>query len=93
MAKSFFVKQGTTAGSHVPSLQNIKFFDEKTLAPIFCVCRSRLSYEQFAAFLANIKELNAHRQSQAVTGNWHPPLSVSNWNHCFVPFGATDLEV
>jgi hypothetical protein len=31
------------------------------------MCRSRLSYEQFAAFLANIKELNAHRQSQVVT--------------------------
>ncbi|CAA6658043.1 unnamed protein product [Spirodela intermedia] len=26
--------------------------------------RSRLSYEQFGAFLANIKELNAHRQSR-----------------------------
>ncbi|XP_078437462.1 uncharacterized protein At4g15545-like [Wolffia australiana] len=29
--------------------------------------RSRLSYEQFAAFLANIKELNAHRQSREET--------------------------
>ncbi|XP_021313341.1 uncharacterized protein At4g15545 isoform X2 [Sorghum bicolor] len=28
---------------------------------------SRLSYEQFAAFLANIKELNAHRQSREET--------------------------
>uniref|UniRef100_A0A453FLF1 At4g15545-like C-terminal domain-containing protein n=1 Tax=Aegilops tauschii subsp. strangulata TaxID=200361 RepID=A0A453FLF1_AEGTS len=35
----------------------------------FRQARSRLSYEQFAAFLANIKELNAHRQSQEVTGN------------------------
>ncbi|OAY80979.1 Uncharacterized protein ACMD2_04708, partial [Ananas comosus] len=30
----------------------------------FRQARSRLSYEQFAAFLANIKELNAHRQSR-----------------------------
>lgn len=29
--------------------------------------RSRLSYEQFAAFLANIKELNAHQQSRDVS--------------------------
>ena len=29
-------------------------------------CRNRLSYEQFAAFLANIKELNAQRQSREV---------------------------
>ncbi|CAA7394177.1 unnamed protein product [Spirodela intermedia] len=29
--------------------------------------RSRLSYEQFGAFLANIKELNAHRQSREDT--------------------------
>ncbi|XP_038970409.1 uncharacterized protein At4g15545-like isoform X2 [Phoenix dactylifera] len=29
--------------------------------------RSRLSYEQFGAFLANIKELNAHRQSREET--------------------------
>lgn len=33
----------------------------------FRQARSRLSYEQFAAFLANIKELNAHRQSQEET--------------------------
>ncbi|PNT72929.1 uncharacterized protein At4g15545 [Brachypodium distachyon] len=33
----------------------------------FRQARSRLSYEQFAAFLANIKELNAHRQSQQET--------------------------
>lgn len=28
--------------------------------------RSRLSYEQFSAFLANIKELNAQKQSREV---------------------------
>lgn len=33
----------------------------------FRQARSRLSYEQFAAFLANIKELNAHRQSREET--------------------------
>ena len=29
--------------------------------------RSRLSYEQFSAFLANIKELNAQKQSREVS--------------------------
>ncbi|KAK8942497.1 hypothetical protein KSP39_PZI009149 [Platanthera zijinensis] len=33
----------------------------------FRQARSRLSYEQFAAFLANIKELNAHKQSREET--------------------------
>ncbi|XP_072951462.1 uncharacterized protein At4g15545-like [Typha angustifolia] len=33
----------------------------------FRQARSRLSYEQFGAFLANIKELNAHRQSREET--------------------------
>ncbi|XP_066315099.1 uncharacterized protein At4g15545-like [Miscanthus floridulus] len=33
----------------------------------FRQARSRLSYEQFAAFLANIKEFNAHRQSREET--------------------------
>lgn len=31
-----------------------------------CWFRSRLSYEQFSAFLANIKELNAQKQSREV---------------------------
>ena len=30
-------------------------------------CRSQLSLEQFSAFLANIKELNAQRQSREET--------------------------
>uniref|UniRef100_A0A0D9VX39 At4g15545-like C-terminal domain-containing protein n=1 Tax=Leersia perrieri TaxID=77586 RepID=A0A0D9VX39_9ORYZ len=33
----------------------------------FRQARSRLSYEQFGAFLANIKELNAHKQSREDT--------------------------
>ncbi|GJP43019.1 hypothetical protein CLOM_g2525 [Closterium sp. NIES-68] len=33
----------------------------------FRQARNRLSYEQFSAFLANIKELNAHRQSREET--------------------------
>uniref|UniRef100_A0A804NCV4 At4g15545-like C-terminal domain-containing protein n=1 Tax=Zea mays TaxID=4577 RepID=A0A804NCV4_MAIZE len=33
----------------------------------FRQARHRLSYEQFAAFLSNIKELNAHRQSREET--------------------------
>lgn len=37
--------------------------------PVYFVengCRARLSYEQFSSFLANIKELNAHRQTREV---------------------------
>ncbi|KAJ6847480.1 uncharacterized protein M6B38_276965 [Iris pallida] len=33
----------------------------------FRLARSRLSYEQFGAFLANVKELNAHRQTREET--------------------------
>ncbi|XP_043688737.1 uncharacterized protein At4g15545-like isoform X2 [Telopea speciosissima] len=33
----------------------------------FRLARTRLSYEQFKAFLANIKELNAHKQSREET--------------------------
>jgi hypothetical protein len=33
-------------------------------------CRSRLSYEQFSAFLANIKELNAQKQTREVNKYW-----------------------
>lgn len=29
--------------------------------------RSRLSYEQFGAFLANVKELNSHKQTKEET--------------------------
>lgn len=32
----------------------------------FRQARSRLSYEKFSSFLANIKELNAHRQTREV---------------------------
>lgn len=39
------------------------------------VCRSRLSYEQFSAFLSNVKELNAHKQSREVF--WLPQASSS----------------
>ncbi|XP_038971612.1 uncharacterized protein At4g15545-like isoform X2 [Phoenix dactylifera] len=35
--------------------------------PMLVHFRSRLSYEQFGAFLANIKELNAHKQSREET--------------------------
>ncbi|CAI5534408.1 unnamed protein product [Closterium sp. Naga37s-1] len=46
------------------------------LAPPFASLRNRLSYEQFSAFLANIKELNAHRQSREVrlSPTMSPPL-------------------
>jgi len=33
---------------------------------MFVIIRSRLSYEQFGAFLANVKELNSHKQTKEV---------------------------
>lgn len=49
------------AGSHpawTPRVDAKEFFRQ---------VRSRLSYEQFSAFLANIKELNAHKQTREET--------------------------
>ncbi|GJN14240.1 hypothetical protein PR202_gb01038 [Eleusine coracana subsp. coracana] len=38
------------------------------LTSVCCyTCRNRLSYEQFSAFLANVKELNANRQTREET--------------------------
>ncbi|GJN23825.1 hypothetical protein PR202_gb11510 [Eleusine coracana subsp. coracana] len=44
--------------SRTPRIDGKEFFRQ---------ARSRLSYEQFGAFLANIKELNAHKQSREET--------------------------
>lgn len=44
--------------SRTPRVDGKEFFRQ---------ARSRLSYEQFSAFLANIKELNAHKQSREET--------------------------
>ncbi|KAM0857866.1 hypothetical protein ACQ4PT_048186 [Festuca glaucescens] len=60
-------KQSTAANSpprgrpnpgRTPRIDGKEFFRQ---------ARSRLSYEQFGAFLANIKELNAHKQSREET--------------------------
>ncbi|KAH7442611.1 hypothetical protein KP509_03G096200 [Ceratopteris richardii] len=50
--------KGSFSASHTPRVDGKEFFRK---------ARSRLSYEQFSAFLANIKELNAHRQSKEET--------------------------
>lgn len=41
------------------------------LAIIFLI-RSRLSYEQFGAFLGNVKDLNAHKQTREVRISLNP---------------------
>uniref|UniRef100_A0A7I4B8D8 At4g15545-like C-terminal domain-containing protein n=1 Tax=Physcomitrium patens TaxID=3218 RepID=A0A7I4B8D8_PHYPA len=47
-----------SAPSRTPRVDGKDFFRQ---------ARNRLSYEQFSAFLANIKELNAHRQTREET--------------------------
>jgi hypothetical protein len=59
--------QSTTAPNSPPSHSSMPTrtprLDGKEF---FRQARNRLSYEQFSAFLANIKELNGHRQTQEV---------------------------
>nr|XP_010942390.1 uncharacterized protein At4g15545 isoform X1 [Elaeis guineensis] len=49
---------GRSMPGRAPRIDGKEFFRQ---------ARSRLSYEQFGAFLANIKELNTHRQSREET--------------------------
>ncbi|KAG1368464.1 hypothetical protein COCNU_14G009320 [Cocos nucifera] len=49
---------GRSMPGRTPRIDGKEFFRQ---------ARSRLSYEQFGAFLANIKELNAHKQSREET--------------------------
>ncbi|ERN14860.1 uncharacterized protein At4g15545 isoform X2 [Amborella trichopoda] len=49
---------GRAIPARTPRIDGKEFFRQ---------ARSRLSYEQFSAFLANIKELNAHRQGREET--------------------------
>uniref|UniRef100_J3LRB8 At4g15545-like C-terminal domain-containing protein n=1 Tax=Oryza brachyantha TaxID=4533 RepID=J3LRB8_ORYBR len=50
--------RGRSNPGRTPRIDGKEFFRQ---------ARSRLSYEQFGAFLANIKELNAHKQSREDT--------------------------
>ncbi|XP_058071974.1 uncharacterized protein At4g15545-like [Magnolia sinica] len=50
--------QGRSLAARTPRIDGKEFFRQ---------ARSRLSYEQFGAFLANIKELNAQKQSREET--------------------------
>ncbi|XP_010923750.1 uncharacterized protein At4g15545 isoform X2 [Elaeis guineensis] len=50
--------RGRSMPGRTPRIDGKEFFRQ---------ARSRLSYEQFGAFLANIKELNAHKQSREET--------------------------
>ena len=40
-----------------------------SLSRVLCLRRNRLTYEQFSAFLVNIKQLNAHHQSREVSSH------------------------
>eukprot|EP00250_Pteridium_aquilinum_P005948 c15957_g1_i1 orf=261-1328(+) len=50
--------KGSYSATRTPRVDGKEFFRQ---------ARNRLSYEQFSAFLANIKELNAHKQSREET--------------------------
>ncbi|XP_009349170.2 uncharacterized protein At4g15545-like [Pyrus x bretschneideri] len=50
--------RGRSHSGRTPRIDGKEFFRQ---------ARSRLSYEQFSAFLANIKELNAHKQTREET--------------------------
>ncbi|XP_002974363.2 uncharacterized protein At4g15545 isoform X1 [Selaginella moellendorffii] len=60
--------QATTAPSSPPHVGALPVRTPKVDGKeFFRQARNRLSYEQFSAFLANIKELNAHRQTREET--------------------------
>lgn len=57
------------------------------------VIRSRLSYEQFGAFLANVKELNSHKQTKEVNHSVGlSSLSYSNLTLIIWPFCCSKLQ-
>nr|CAB3498781.1 unnamed protein product [Digitaria exilis] len=56
--QSSVASKASSCGGRTPRIDGKEFFRQ---------ARSRLSYEQFGAFLANIKELNAHKQSREET--------------------------
>uniref|UniRef100_A0A3Q7EHZ1 non-specific serine/threonine protein kinase n=1 Tax=Solanum lycopersicum TaxID=4081 RepID=A0A3Q7EHZ1_SOLLC len=47
-----------------------------------CFIRSRLSYEQFGGFLANVKELNSHKQTKEINGNYPRTFGFSMMLNC-----------
>lgn len=60
--------QSTTAPNSPPSQGSLPSRTPRVDGKdFFRQARNRLSYEQFSAFLANIKELNAHRQTREET--------------------------
>lgn len=60
--------QSTTAPNSPPSSGSMPSRTPRVDGKdFFRQARNRLSYEQFSAFLANIKELNAHRQTREET--------------------------
>ncbi|KAK4753127.1 hypothetical protein SAY87_021925 [Trapa incisa] len=68
MGKNSFGKQGTVLLNCVVILQHISFSNWLVeLSSFLMGCKTRLSYDQFSAFLANVKELNAQKQTREVT--------------------------
>ncbi|KAL3685649.1 hypothetical protein R1sor_003671 [Riccia sorocarpa] len=60
--------RSTTAPNSPPSVSSTPGGNRRVDGKeFFRQARNRLSYEQFSAFLANIKELNAHRQTREET--------------------------
>ncbi|KAG6499255.1 hypothetical protein ZIOFF_039012 [Zingiber officinale] len=68
MSPLYASSQQSSTASSPPHRQSLPGRNSRTDGKeLFRQARIRLSYEQFAAFLANVKEFNAHRQSSKDT--------------------------
>ncbi|XP_020269767.1 uncharacterized protein At4g15545-like [Asparagus officinalis] len=68
---------GLSLSGRAPRIDGKEFFRQ---------VRTRLSYEQFGAFLANIKELNAHRQSREETLEKAEKILGADNNDLYISF-------
>ncbi|KAI3964130.1 hypothetical protein MKW92_039648 [Papaver armeniacum] len=59
--------QSSVPSSHAPEMASQSGRTRVDGKEFFRQVRSRLSYEQFGAFLANVKELNSHKQTREET--------------------------
>ncbi|PIN06659.1 hypothetical protein CDL12_20787 [Handroanthus impetiginosus] len=70
--RGFFDDTSPTSSSQYSSTSNLDSGSQSAKARVhgkefFRQVRNRLSYEQFGAFLANVKELNSHKQTKEET--------------------------
>lgn len=72
-------------------MQNVAFVCNICTSCYWFLIRSRLSYEQFGAFLGNVKDLNAHKQTKDVRRILSPSLSRSFF-FAFLQIWNLDLE-